>query len=732
MCAYARRAFHHKADLDTPAFQPPDLSKTPSSAGAVFSYPYNSFRWQAPTCTESDMKRICKSDEAQLPYAMRRNFYTIFSDRPSASPPPTQTSSVRPSSQEQQPKRARRILGASPMWPSERGEPRHFNRLTGRWLEERSRSPSDAEIPPDSETEPSARKGSNAPNSQAEELLRKTAERAGLIYEDVVAASSAPMARQIHFSPGHASPVYTSAPLPALSCRPIFVPAFGQHYPSILCWIIFDTASKTLRIEPDLSDLSEDQDTTIRVFSRSVKNVINIIGRSSRSPSPPIDLHDPDDFFSSGPRPPSVASCYQTYEPPSRDLTPYMPASPSGSRHLSPIRRQSPLRVYERTPHDPDVYYTSGARPSDHSGSEEPGRIIWSDEAGYDGGGEDPGSDEEEELQDIFYDAVDGQDRQVEGIIVAGATNEEPATKDDIIRLEDNMTKMVKASIEAGRAKIYPYALVRSEFEEMFSKSGDKVYGPSPTAAEKNEFLQLWEISKEACHARPIEQFCIDVRDTPRSPWNKSMSHVFANYVIKKYGFPNSDPEVRDRILHAFFVRVKGLHAQWTKSVTKHPTENAEEKAKGRSYQRKKADYDRRKETAARYTTLQKFVDVVDALGIAGMSSDESDSSSGQKTYSITQPEWRSAEIRTAMGMLDMVHSLTRASNAKRDSRGQHVRHRDQSEHARVSQRTAAPLRLPRNFYDAEWLQAQSLLWKDDVLQPAPEMDFTAGNEVFK
>ncbi|TFY68056.1 hypothetical protein EVG20_g3700 [Dentipellis fragilis] len=205
------------------------------------------------------------------------------------------------------------------------------------------------------------------------------------------------------------------------------------------------------------------------------------------------------------------------------------------------------------------------------------------------------------------------------------------------------------------------------------------------------------------------------------------MSNVFANHAIQKYGYP-SDPGIRGQILHAFFVRVKGLHANWTGSVIKHPTETAEEKARSRSYQRKKADHDRRKEIAAKYPTLQKFVGVVDALGIAGMSSDESDSSEGQKRYMITQPAWRSAEIRKVMGTLDMVHSLTRASNAKRDTRGQHVRHRAQSE--RVSQRTLAPLQLPINFYDATWLQDQSVLWKKEVLQPRPEMDFNSGNEV--
>ncbi|TFY57449.1 hypothetical protein EVG20_g8546 [Dentipellis fragilis] len=813
---------------------------------------------------------------------MHHNFYTIFSDKPTASPHPTQSSSERSGSNEQQPKRARQISGASQrsdsdtgpysrsrqmrpsratsvstmatvddlgeitvtprgspsplqMWPSERGEFRVFNSLTGQWLEKRNPSTSDIETPPDSETESSSYQGSNTPTSQVDALLRKTVERAGLSYEDVVAASSptmdtskkgkdrarltprtpqgrpssphltpprhnalprrsppshiirssspilispiplsfagSPLAQPQATSTPHRSslisgPVREGSPLcsPSPAITPTAASTIGSGYLQSLPSRLGSTlsplprprqasspfitrptsstsvdfsASDTLQIEPDANALSEDPDTTIRIASGSIKGFINSLLYLSSPPSAHVDSHDPDDFFSSGPRPPSEVPQQETLQLPSRDLTGFIPPSPPGSLYLPPDGRQNPPRVYGRTPHDPDAYYSSGLRPSAQSANKDPDRIVWSNEAGYDGGGEDADGDKETE-EDVFYDAIDGQDHQEvgrRGVVAADVMNQEPATKGDIVCLHDNMKTMFKTGFEEVQASMQPgssavpqkrtisgndsrarsdkdkaiAAMVRSEFEELFSKSGDKIFGPSPTAEEKSKFLQLWETSKGGCHARPIEQFCIDVRDTPHSPWNKSMSNVFANHAIQKYGYP-SDPGVRGQILHAFFVRVKGLHANWTGSIIKHPTETAEEKARSRSYQRKKADHDRHKEIATKYPTLQKFVGVVDALGIAGMSSDESDSSEGQKRYVITQPAWRSAEIR------------------KRDTRGQHVRHRAQSE--RVSQWTLAPLQLPINFYDATWLQDQSVLWKKEVLQPHPEMDFNGGNEV--
>ncbi|KAA1477407.1 hypothetical protein DENSPDRAFT_758508, partial [Dentipellis sp. KUC8613] len=193
----------------------------------------------------------------------------------------------------------------------------------------------------------------------------------------------------------------------------------------------------------------------------------------------------------------------------------------------------------------------------------------------------------------------------------------------------------------------------------------------------------------------PIEAFCINVRGTPRSPWNVSASRVFIKHLTQKHDFPDNSV-VRQRIEHAFFTRVKGLHASWNASV-KSPSEAKGDLARGRSYQRKKTDFDRRKEMVHKYKNLHKFVGVLDALGIAGMSSDESDSSLGQKTYTITRPQWRSAEFRRVMGTLDVIYSLTRSAKARSDARGQHVRRRKASE--KVSTRTVAPKRLPINFY---------------------------------
>ncbi|TFY59838.1 hypothetical protein EVG20_g7642, partial [Dentipellis fragilis] len=456
------------------------------------------------------------------------------------------------------------------MWPSERGEFRVFNSLTGQWLEKRNPSTSDIETPPDSETESSSYQGSNTPTSQVDALLRKTAERAGLSYEDVVAASSPTMdtskkgkdrARltprtpqgRPSFSPSHASspiplsfagsplaqpqatstphrsslisgPVREGSPLrsPSPAITPTAASTIGSGYLQSLPSRLGSTlsplprprqasspfitrptsstsvdfsASDTLQIEPDANALSEDPDTTIRVASGSVKGFINSLLYLSSPPSAHVDSHDPDDFFSSGPRLPSEVPQQETLQLPSRDLTGFIPPSPPGSLYLPPDGRQNPPRVYGRTPHDPDAYYSSGLRPSAQSANKDPDRIVWSNEAGYDGGGEDADGDKETE-EDVFYDAIDGQDHQEvgrRGVVAADVTTGFEEVQASMQPGSSAVPQKRTISGNDSRARSDKdkaiAAMVRSEFEELFSKSGDKIFGPSPTAEEKSKFL---------------------------------------------------------------------------------------------------------------------------------------------------------------------------------------------------------------------------------------------------
>lgn len=99
--------------------------------------------------------------------------------------------------------------------------------------------------------------------------------------------------------------------------------------------------------------------------------------------------------------------------------------------------------------------------------------------------------------------------------------------------------------------------------------------------------------------------------------------------------------------------------------------------------------------------------DWIDRLGVDGHSGDESDHLPTQSRYAIMNVPWRSGDCKKYLRALDLVHLDKRFDYNGRPTKGAWPRTRVISR--RSGDGPSKPVRgLPRNFYDASWLAAQS------------------------
>lgn len=106
-------------------------------------------------------------------------------------------------------------------------------------------------------------------------------------------------------------------------------------------------------------------------------------------------------------------------------------------------------------------------------------------------------------------------------------------------------------------------------------------------------------------------------------------------------------------------------------------------------------------------------------------SGDEMDTRSKPYCYVITNLGWRAREVRPWMQVLDDLHLLTRFHPGQRRTAG-NLPHDRLVSGQRDERGFSAPVKgLPRNFYDAEWLEDLDEHQKRDLqLKPAVDMTF--------
>ncbi|TFK68612.1 hypothetical protein BDN72DRAFT_897950 [Pluteus cervinus] len=236
--------------------------------------------------------------------------------------------------------------------------------------------------------------------------------------------------------------------------------------------------------------------------------------------------------------------------------------------------------------------------------------------------------------------------------------------------------------------------------------------GPNPQLPSPRELLtfsQRWNVDGGAT-AGPCctaQSFKIDIRGTPHSPWNQSAARVFTAHLIQSRNLPNTYQNW-EQLTKAFFTRVKSLRDQ----ANKRQPVNAKA---ARRAQRKRNLFYRRLDIANKLPFLQYHVNILERLGVNGMSSDESgseDQPAGNQgprlpVYHILFPQWRAPNISAFLHVIDSAHVTERmVSTDAAMSPGAipRIREIDFTAPRYSTKRNNFVPDLPLNAYRQEWL----------------------------
>jgi len=132
--------------------------------------------------------------------------------------------------------------------------------------------------------------------------------------------------------------------------------------------------------------------------------------------------------------------------------------------------------------------------------------------------------------------------------------------------------------------------------------------------------------------------------------------------------------------------------------------------------------FQRRRETTKLYGPLRKHMDILDALGVDGMSSDELsfDPHTSQRTYTIVKPSWRHHDLDNWLKVFDQLHHRNHVLSWSLDKRGTFTHLRAGSQ--KICQTVHAPSYLPINAYDPKWLESRESLYLRHVLCPKEQL----------
>jgi len=198
-----------------------------------------------------------------------------------------------------------------------------------------------------------------------------------------------------------------------------------------------------------------------------------------------------------------------------------------------------------------------------------------------------------------------------------------------------------------------------------------------------------WECTghgAKACDATTTD-FMIDIAGKPKSPWNIAAGQVFADYLIEKMRYEDTQ-EMRKTIERAFTNRIKSLqsrHKREERPQAERVIERSRHSRQQRKYQvsfplsRRQHNrssmmqlFHRRRSIAKIYDPLKMHLPFLDALGPDGMSSDEStvDSSTNRMTYTVIKPDWRHPDLHHWLKVLDQLHHRHHIRSWGMDKRG--------------------------------------------------------------
>lgn len=248
-----------------------------------------------------------------------------------------------------------------------------------------------------------------------------------------------------------------------------------------------------------------------------------------------------------------------------------------------------------------------------------------------------------------------------------------------------------------------------------------------------NKLPAAWEV--EAYHfdeagtdAVTVDNFRPNFADKPLSDWNKSAIRVFTNDFHKN----NKRWTVkRSQIRESYIVYFKTLSQRYRDQIKSDVMRKVQDRRDHRkrlvcihlicttpspdsSYQL----FHRRLMSAEAHAPEHR--EILEIMGVDGMSTDESDSESGGKFFAVLQKPWRSQALQIFLRTFDGLspHDNNQGSLC-------HARHDSQ----RSCERRSAVKQLPINAYDAKWYAQQSE-HRQRQLAAKVEYDFVLPDEV--
>ncbi|KIK58687.1 hypothetical protein GYMLUDRAFT_60480 [Collybiopsis luxurians FD-317 M1] len=347
---------------------------------------------------------------------------------------------------------------------------------------------------------------------------------------------------------------------------------------------------------------------------------------------------------------------------------------------------------------------TKGHHPTqrdqrDHAAS---GSSAWKKEKGK-GRAKDQDQMEVDEVQEALSTA--GRSSEGEG--------DADGSDDDSFPIVGRKQKKYKSRAikHEARASLDKKAMIRQWLKEIL---GDiDLLESKVTVEEATEFARVFAKHPLECPCTQ-EDFRYFLAGGPRSAWNIGASYVFLDILETKRLFVTDDPELREEICEGFLLRMKSLRQDFLRNSK--PTDIQEmKKAYKRKWQRKYTLFHQRREVVTTLPGFETFVPYLDQLGIDGMSSDESDMSMARPRLQFLRlfPRWSSEELREYIRKLDLLHleSRLRRDGLIGDHFGQGAPPRLRVPHSEISKSSNYIKGLPRNFYDAGWLEEQEPGW---------------------
>ncbi len=220
--------------------------------------------------------------------------------------------------------------------------------------------------------------------------------------------------------------------------------------------------------------------------------------------------------------------------------------------------------------------------------------------------------------------------------------------------------------------------------------------------------------------------FRFDLLGTPRSAWNKSAARVFAADYIKTNKLSK---KCLEEVMEAFFTRIKNLQAQY-KLQLKGPTVVLAAKIKRRrdfrkysvgsetyvkTFSHSRQLFQRRIFIAIFIPLLRCHVDMLERLGVDGMSSDESDTEEvignayirrNNTRYRAKRPLWRATIVDAWLRVFDTCYVVwRRTATGSMHGSAVHVRGRSADNWSSSKSFVAG---LEKNAYNHEWLSARA------------------------